>query len=256
MGQLESSLSILKAKIRDDEKKYLHSAEQNAALSERVTKLTDELQLLTSLQGGEAQQARLLAADAQKQAESLQATVDSLTRTRQELLARVTELERDAAGATLLRSEVEEARRLEAQLRSDLSTLRAQREQEAQRHEEEVRELRAASREAQRQEQELQQRLAAAESAAATVTAPSKTSTPFASPIKGIGGRPAGAQDKDDLEEENTALKEKVEDLEAELDDNRRELDSLSSVRGRIYILVAHLLDGNMCACAWVGFVS
>jgi chromosome segregation ATPase len=210
--ELESSLSILRAKIKDDERKYMQSAEQNAALSEQVAKLNEQLQVLNDFQRDEEQLARVRVGQAGRETETLQAKVDGLTRSRQELQARVTELERAAADAV-------EARRNEAQLRADLAALRAKHDQDAAQHQREMHDLRETSR-------QLQQRLTTAEIAAATA-AQAKT-TPFATPVKASPTR--GGATQQEAEDEITALKEKIEDLEAELDDSQKEVDSLSSV--------------------------
>jgi chromosome segregation ATPase len=191
-----------------------------------VTALTEELQILNNYQRDEAQLAQIQRGQAEKDLDTLQATVNSLTKSRQELTDRLAEVERDAAEAVHLRQQLTEARRAESQLRTDLAALQVRSEQESERHEREREQLQEKSRaqlqEAQRQQQVLQQRLATAESAV-----PSKSS-PFSSPSKatnGNGGRSEDAQD------EIARLKEEIEDLKAELDDSQREVDSLSSVR-------------------------
>jgi DNA repair exonuclease SbcCD ATPase subunit len=225
---LESNLSVLRAKIKDDEKTHRQNAEHSAALAIKVSALTEELEILNSYQRDEAQLAQIQRGQAEKDLDTLQATVNSLTKSRQELADRLAELERDAAETVHLRQQLAEARRAESQLRTDLAALQVRSEQESERHDRE-RELlqekhRAQLQEAQRQQQVLQQRLITTESAV-----PSKSS-PFSSPSKATTNG-NGAGHSEDAQEEIARLKEEIEDLKAELDDSQREVDSLSSVR-------------------------
>lgn len=230
IADLESNLSILRAKIKDDDHKQLLAAEQNADLATKVAALSEELRVLNSFQSEEAKLAQRQLKQQETNVDTLQSTINSLTKSRAELVDRISVLEKGSEEAATLRSQVAELRRTEATLTGELSTLRARHDQIEEAHRREVQRLEDKAhqqqQEAQRHQAQLQTRLNAAESAAqktALLTSPARASLANKAPV-----------DKDEAQrhaEEVAELKERIEDLEVELADSQGEVDSLSSVR-------------------------
>ena len=82
-----------------------------------------------NVQRDEQQLAQIQRGNAEKNAESLQATVTSLTKSRQELLDRLSLLERDVSNAAPVMQQLTDARHSENDLRSQLAELRVKYEE-------------------------------------------------------------------------------------------------------------------------------
>jgi chromosome segregation ATPase len=238
---LESSLHILQAKIKDDKRKYAQLAEQNAALGERVYRLNEKLRLLTNSQREEAQLARVQEEQAEWHSDVLQATVERLTCSRQELSGTVADLERVAA----------EARRSEAHLRADLTTVLSRCDHDTAQHLQEVNNLRESNR-------QLQQRLAIAENVTTLIVPVTSVPTPKSwnnDPVN-VSARVQPSQREGhndqldlsalDLQNYDDAVNKLVNELNARRADLVRvtaERDTLSEENGRLQDAVVTLRE-------------
>jgi chromosome segregation ATPase len=247
---LESSLHILHAETKDDKRKYAQLAEQNAALGERVYRLNEKLRLLTNSRRKEAQLARVQEEQAEWHSDVLQATVERLTCSRQELSGTVADLERVAA----------EARRSEAHLRADLTTVLSRCDHDTAQHQRETTNLRESNR-------QLQQRLATAENVTALIVPVTSLPTPKSwnnDPVNVSASvqlrHRKGHNDQLDLSEsELQGYEDAVNKLVSELNARRADLarvtaerDTLSEENGRLQDAVSELgdtLEGRDAEC-------
>lgn len=238
----------MRAKLKDDDKKMLLTAEQNAALSAQVSSLTEELQILSNFQKEEAQLTQIQARQHEKTAETLQSTVASLTNQRQELSNRIDELERSAGEVDTLQAQLEDLRRSESQLADELASQRAQYEQLEENLQHELlglqKKLLVQEQEAHKKEHALQLRISAAESdlqeaqilAQAQAARVAITSGPSSATTAACADKDKDAADREREKErrhreEVEKLKETIQDLREDLEDSQAEVDTLSSVR-------------------------
>ena len=229
ISDLESNLSLLRAKIKDDDQKLHLTSEQNASLAEKVASLSEELRMLSSFQSEESKLTQKQLKQQESNVDTLQATINSLTKSRAELVERIAELEKTSTEAVALRRQVDELRHTEQSLTNELTSLRTHQAHLEATHQRELtvlqEKMQHQQQEAQRHQSQLQNRLNSAETAAqrsALLTSPARISLAHKEPV-----------DKDEAQrhaEEVAELKERIEDLEVELADSQGEVDSLSSV--------------------------
>lgn len=253
VADLESNLSIMRAKLKDDDKKLLQISEQNATLASQVSKLTEELQILNGFQKEEAQLTQIQMRQQEKAADTLQSTVASLTKQRQELADRVAELEHSAGDASTLRAQLSELRRAESQLMEELTSLRSEREQQDENHQHEVlglqKKLLLQEQDAHKQQHALQQRITQAESElqdAHSHAAQASQHTHTAAGHAEKDNHKDATERERRHREEVERLKETIQDLQVELEDSQAEVDNLSSV-SYFLIFSSSKVSNNFC---------
>jgi hypothetical protein len=240
---LEGNLSVLRAKLKDDDKQLTQAAERNEHLAKQVAGLSEELRMLGSAQQEEAHNAAHKLRHAERTVEQLQQTVQSLTTSNRE----VENMAADVAQA--LRAQVHDLQQQCDNVTHELNALRIthktgtekellhqqerHKQLQQQLQEKHAQELQLLA--AQHQQQLLQQQKEAASNGPSAgggslsgtpprLLGSASKYTPDRSTRDGRDGR--GGKEAELIAE----LREKIEDMEVELEDGRGECDRLAEV--------------------------